>query len=60
MREAKVTSATGNVRPANVPGYVSENIAQVAFSSILKAWNDPAIRADYERWRAERKARAKV
>ena len=58
MKELKITAATGGVRPAEVPGYVKENIAQVVYTSALRDWNNPEIRADYERWKAERKARA--
>lgn len=57
MKELHITAATGGVNPKEVPSHVKENIAQVAFGGILQAWNDPAIRADYERWKAERKAR---
>lgn len=54
MKELKITAVTGGVRPAEVPGYVKENLAQVAFTGIIQAWNDPTIREDYERWKAER------
>ena len=56
--EFKITAASGKFEPNSVPSHVKENIAQVAFGSILQAWNTPEIRADYERWKAERKARA--
>ena len=58
MKNARITATNGTVNPKEVPAHVKENIAQVAFGSILQAWNTPEIRADYERWKAERKARA--
>lgn len=51
-------TASGGIEPERVPRHVAENLAQVAFSGILRAYNDPAIRADYERWKAEREGRA--
>lgn len=39
-----------------IPGYVAHNIAQVLHKSIWEAWNDPVIRAEYERWKQERDA----
>lgn len=39
-----------------IPGYVAHNIAQVLHKSIWEAWNDPDIRAEYERWKQERDA----
>ena len=38
-----------------IPGYVAENLAQSAHQAVLKAYEDPEIRAGYERWKAERK-----
>lgn len=58
MKEFRVTATSGKFDPASVPSYVKENIAQVVYTSALRDWNNPEIRADYERWKAERKARA--
>ena len=41
-----------------VTAHVKENLAQAAFRSILQAYNDPAVRSDYERWKAERERAA--
>jgi len=58
MKEFRVTATSGKFDPASVPSHVKENIAQVVYTSALRDWNDPVIREDYERWKAERKARA--
>lgn len=42
---------------AQIPAHVARNLAQAAHRAILRDWNDPEIRADYERWKAERSAR---
>lgn len=58
MNEPKITTITGSVNPKEIPGYVGENIAQTIYLGLLRAWDTPEIREDYERWKAERKARA--
>lgn len=58
MKEFRVTATSGRFDPKSVPSHVRENIAQVLYTSALRDWNDPEIRADYERWKAKRKARA--
>lgn len=61
MKEPTIKiAATGRIEPERIPQYVAQNIAQAALSGILRAYNDPIIRADYERWKAERKAREGV
>ena len=42
---------------AQIPAHVARNLAQAAHRAILRDWNDPEIRADFERWKAERSAR---
>lgn len=42
---------------AQIPAHVARNLAQAAHRAILRDWNDPTIRADYERWKAERSAK---
>lgn len=49
--------ATGRIETAQIPAHVAENIAQVAFAGILRDYQNPTIRADYERWKAERAAK---
>ena len=40
-------------------GYVAMNLAQAAYNAAKEAYQRPEIRADYERRKAERNARAK-
>ena len=40
-----------------IPEYVAENLAQSALKAIQKSYDDPEFRAEYERWKAERKAK---
>lgn len=51
------TTTTGHIKLNLIPGHVGENIAQVAFAGILRAYNDPEIIEDYRRWKAERATR---
>ena len=54
----KITATSGRFDPKSVPSYVWENIAQVLYNSVLRDWNNPEIREDYERWKAERDAKS--
>lgn len=56
MSERQISMAVehGKIEPGRIPPHVAENLAQSALSAIQKAYRDPAIRADYERWKAER------
>lgn len=57
--EPKVlVTAHGSIDTGAVPQHIKENLAQAAFRSILRAYNDPAVRSDYERWKAERERAA--
>lgn len=40
-----------------IPGYVAENIGQSAYQAVRRAYDNPEIRADFERWKAEKKAK---
>ena len=44
-------------RASSVPSHVRTNLAQVAHDAILQSFQDPAVRADYERWKSERDMR---
>lgn len=46
--------ATGKIDLDSIPAHVRRNVARAAFNSIAAAYQDPAIRADFERWQAER------
>jgi len=56
--EFKIIATSGKFDPASVPSHVKENIAQVVYTSALRDWNNPEIRAEYERWKAERAAKS--
>ena len=47
-------TAIGDIELGRIPPHVAENLAQSALGAIQRAYRDPAIRADYERWKAER------
>ena len=56
MTEPKVSVVCeGRIDTALIPDYVGHNIAQVAFRSILEAWENPDIQERYRRWKAARK-----
>lgn len=42
------------IKPETMPGYVVHNFTQVIHKTIWQAWNDPAVRAEYEQWKRER------
>lgn len=55
MQEPQVRAVEhGQIEPGRIPPHVAENLAQSALGAIQRAYRDPAIRADYERWKAER------
>ena len=58
MRAVLITPAAP-LDTAQIPGHVARNLAQVAHRALLRDWDNPEIRADYERWKAERSARKK-
>ena len=39
---------------SKIPQVEKENIGQLVFDAVQQAFQDPAFRADYERWKAER------
>ncbi len=41
-----------------IPKYVAENLAQSAYQAVRRAYDDPEIRAGYERWKAERETKS--
>ena len=59
MRELKAVLITpaAPLDTAQIPAHVARNLAQAAHRAILRDWNEPTIRADYERWKAERSAK---
>ena len=59
MRELKAVLITpaAPLDTAQIPAHVARNLAQVAHRALLRDWDNPEIRADYERWKAERSAK---
>ena len=56
--KAVLVSNTVHIDTARIPRHVGHNLAQVALRAIQRDFQDPAIRADYERWKQERTAQA--
>ncbi len=40
-----------------IPKYAAENLAQSVYQAVRRAYDDPEIRAGYERWKAERESK---
>lgn len=56
MATVPVDSGTPvKIKTSDIPAYVAMNLAQAAFNALHRAWEDPAIQADYRRWLAERR-----
>ncbi len=51
------TDASVRIETNEIPSYASKSIAQEALNAIHYAWEDPQIREDYFRWKAERQKR---
>lgn len=54
-----LVSNTVQIDTARIPRHVGHNLAQVALAAIQRDYQDPAIRSDYERWKAARAATEK-
>ena len=46
----------GRIDTDLIPEYVGYNVAQIAFRSILEAWENPDVRERYQRWKDARKS----
>ncbi len=58
MAAVPVDSGTPvQIRTSDIPAFVAVNLAQAAFEALHRAWDDPAIREDYERWKVARQSR---
>lgn len=42
------------VDPGSLPAHQSDTLARVLFHSITRAFEDPAVAGDYERWKKRR------
>lgn len=51
------TGTPAQINTGSIPAYVATNLAQALFEAIHRAYNDPAIQEDYQRWKAEREQR---
>lgn len=56
---AVMVKSGGKIDVDSIPPYAAMNLAQAAYNAAKEAYQRPEIRADYERWKAERNARAK-
>lgn len=59
MKRQAVRPAAGDqvrIEVSSVPAYAATNLAQVLFTVIHRDFEDPAVQADYQRWKAEREA----
>lgn len=55
MTTVPVDSGTPvQINTGDIPAFVAVNLAQAAFEAIHRAWENPEIQADYQRWKAER------
>lgn len=45
------------IHTADIPAYVSVNIAQAAFEALRKDYARPEIQAEYQQWKAARALR---
>ena len=57
-KEELAVICEGEIQIDLIPEWAGENVAQTAYKAVLRAWEDPAIRAGYEQWKSERKAKA--
>ena len=58
MRKKLIAVPVPNQEPVRIitkaiPGYVAINVAQCLTKDLLAAWENPAIRADFERYKLQ-------
>ncbi len=46
------------ITTSKIPAYTATDLAQAAFSAVKQAYQQPEIREEYERWKAERERRS--
>ncbi len=59
MKRQAVRPTAGDqvrIEVGSIPAHAATNIAQVVFEAIHRDFEDPAVQADYKRWKAEREA----
>lgn len=42
------------INTSDIPAFVAVNLAQAAFEALHRAWENPEIQADYQRWKAQK------
>ena len=52
------TGTPVQISTGDIPAHVATNLAQAVFEAIHREYMDPAIQADYQRWKEERLKRA--
>lgn len=52
------SGTTVHINTSDIPAHVATNLAQALFEALHREYDDPEVRADFERWKAERQARA--
>ena len=52
------SGTTVHINTSDIPAHVATNLAQALFEALHRDYDDPEVRADFERWKAERQARA--
>lgn len=55
MTTVPVDSGTPvQINTSDIPAFVAVNLAQAAFEALHRAWENPAIQADYQRWKEQK------
>ena len=55
MTTVPVDSGTPvQINTSDIPAFVAVNLAQAAFEALHRAWENPAVQADYQRWKAQK------
>ena len=52
------SGTTVHINTSDIPAHIATNLAQALFEALHRDYDDPEVRADFERWKAERQARA--
>jgi len=58
LRATVVTNAP--IAPQSIPGYQVDSLARSVVRAVRKYFEDPAVRADFERWQQEEAAKAEA
>ena len=50
-RQLQVTATAGRIHPEQIADGVAAGLAATFFRAIARAYQDPAVRADFEKWK---------